>query len=86
MNDNLCWNSVCLCPNCAAKYENCSKDISVLYKQIITSRITKNTTKIMLDFELNNKKVAITYNTKHFLALRKVISLIDEENMLDYDN
>lgn len=87
LNDDLCWNSVCLCPNCSAKYNYCSKDISSLYKQIMSNRVIyKDTKKITLEFELSNEKIFITYNTKHFLALRKILALIDEENMLDYDN
>lgn len=33
------WNSLCLCPNCAMRYQICSKDVSDFYDQIMTENI-----------------------------------------------
>ena len=76
---DLAWNSLCLCPNCAAKYNVCTRDISNLYKQILTKRIPKDdTVPMILTIELDGKSQEIRYALDHFLALRKAFKLIDE--------
>ena len=76
---DLAWNSLCLCPNCATKYNVCTRDISSLYKQILTKKIPKDSGKaITLTIELDGTSQEIMYAQEHFLALRKAFVLIDE--------
>ena len=75
----LAWNSLCLCPNCAAKYIVCSKDISDLYEQILNIEIDENDTKqIVLTIELDGKEQPIIYVYEHFKALKEAIKIIDD--------
>lgn len=76
----LGWNSLCLCPNCAMKYDVCSRDISSLYEQILEKPIGEGkTSKVILTIELNGKNQSICYEPEHFWALKKVIQLLDNE-------
>ena len=77
---HLAWNSLCLCLNCAAKYDVCSRDLNGLFEQIMQTEIIEgNPERIVLSIELDGKRQEIRYIPKHFLALKKVIQLIDEE-------
>ena len=77
---NLAWNSLCLCPNCAAKYDVCSRDLNGLYEQIINQEVIEgDDDPIILTITLDNKIQQIHYVPKHFLALKKVLQLIDKE-------
>ena len=76
---DLAWNSLCLCPNCAAKYSVCSRDISGLYHQILETKIpSSKSTTIVLTIELDGKIQEIKYSAEHFAALKKAIKLIDK--------
>lgn len=76
---NLAWNSLCLCPNCAAKYRVCSRDLNGLYKQIMQTEVIEgDPERIVLSIELDGKRQDIRYIPKHFLALKKVMQLIDD--------
>ena len=78
----IAWNSLCLCPNCAAKYEVCSKNLDGLYGQILATEVIEgDARRIVLTIELADKIQEIHYEPEHFLALKKVIQLIDEENL-----
>ena len=77
---NLAWNSLCLCPNCAAKYDVCSRDLNGLFEQIMQTEVIEGDPKrIVLTIELDGKKQDIRYVPKHFLALKKVMELIETE-------
>lgn len=76
----LGWNSLCLCPNCAMKYDVCSRDITNLYEQILGRAIKEGEEdKVVLTIELNGTRQSIYYDPEHFLALKKAIQLIDDE-------
>lgn len=77
---HLAWNSLCLCPNCAAKYDVCSRDLNGLFEQIMQTEIIEgDPERIVLSIELDGKRQEIRYIPKHFLALKKVMQLIDDE-------
>lgn len=77
---SLAWNSLCLCPNCAAKYDVCSRDLNGLYEQIMAQEIIEgDTERFVLTIELGGKMQKIHYIPKHFLALQTVMKLIDKE-------
>ena len=68
-----------LCPNCAAKYKNCSLDISDVPRQVEEKNekeIEKDSKKIEIQISLNNEIQKIKYVPKHFLALKTVLNLL----------
>lgn len=76
----LAWNSLCLCPNCAAKYNVCSRDLNGLFEQIMQTEIIEgNSERIVLSIELDEQPQDIRYTPEHFLTLKKAMQLIDEE-------
>ncbi len=77
---HIAWNSLCLCPNCSAKYNVCSRDLSGLFEQIMLTEIIEgDIEKIVLTIELDGKQQEIHYIPKHFLALKTVMKLIEDE-------
>lgn len=78
---DICWNSLCLCPNCAARYEYCSKSLSGLFDQILQIEvIERDRERIVLTIELDGSKQEIHYVPKHFLALQTVVKLIHNKS------
>lgn len=74
------WNSICLCPNCAARYDHCSKDLNGLYEQIMEASIPSNGGAIIsVEIELAEKQQAINFRAAHFRLLQRALQLIDEE-------
>lgn len=67
------WNSLCLCPNCAAEYNYCSKKISGIYDQVIQTEVEPGSEEpININIEMpegTHKK--IHYSPRHFLALKE---------------
>ena len=75
----LAWNSLCLCPNCAAKYRYSAKKISGLIEQIESERIVAgDPEEKRLEIELAGRTVAISFVPKHLLALKEGIKTIDD--------
>ena len=74
----LAWNSLSLCPNCAAKYRYCSKNLDGLYKQITTRRAPNGSAEIVLEIEINNQVQKIHFTPEHFQILQKAVWAIDE--------
>lgn len=65
------WNTLCLCPNCAAKYMYCAKDLSSFLEQVKNQIVEANSEKyINITIELQNKQTEIKFSPKHFLALQ----------------
>jgi hypothetical protein len=76
----LGWNSLCLCPNCAARYEVCAKDISGLYDQIQSKNVADGDMEIIfLHIKLEGKPEKIGYVPKHFLAMQTVLIEIESK-------
>lgn len=75
---NTAWNSLCLCPNCAMRYQVCSKDISDLYDQIMEENINIGNNKVELYIQLDGKEQKITYCIEHFLFLKRGLQVLDE--------
>lgn len=72
-SDYLCWNSLSLCPNCAAKYEVCSKDMSSFEEQILGKRVNKNDpTPIKIGFKLEGEYTEISFDPRHFFDMQTV--------------
>lgn len=70
----LGWNSLCLCPNCAAKYKYGIKNLSDFERQINSITINDGDEEfIYLHIGIQNKEVRIKYSPKHFLALQTAL-------------
>ncbi len=76
----LGWNSLCLCPNCAAKYNYCSKKISSLYEQIKDLNIVPDSEEpILIDIELPvNHKEQISYSPRHLISLQQALKVFSD--------
>lgn len=76
----LAWNSWCLCPNCAAKYDYCSRNLDDFFEQIVKIQaISGGQQQVILTIGLENRRQEVRYTPEHFLALKKAIELIDED-------
>ena len=67
------WNSLCLCPNCAAKYLYGAKDLSDFEDQVSSTRVERGENEyIDIHIRLQDTDEIIHYTPKHFLALQTV--------------
>ncbi|MBQ5989840.1 MAG: hypothetical protein IJL67_10130 [Oscillospiraceae bacterium] len=68
---SIAWNSLCLCPNCAAKYDVCTRNMSGVYEQILSQTVIEGDVEdIVVSFELDGNVQDIKFCAKHFLALQ----------------
>ena len=75
----LAWNSLCLCPFCAAKFEVCSRNMEDMPEQIRKQEIYNgDDERIIITMELAEERQEISFVPKHFLALQKGLQLLDE--------
>ncbi len=75
------WNSLSLCPNCAAEYNYCSKKISTIYDQVMAAEIIPDDDEpIDITIEMpEGKQRLIKYSPRHLLALKKAFELFAKE-------
>jgi len=77
--NDLAWNSLSLCPFCAAMYKVCSRNMEDLPEQIRNQEVINgDDDRIILTMELAEEKQEIYFVPKHFLALQKGLQLLDE--------
>ena len=70
------WNSLCLCPNCAAKYRYGVKDISEFYSQVQEKDVEAYSDEtINIQISLQDQQEEIHYSPKHFLALKTAMEV-----------
>jgi hypothetical protein len=74
------WNSLCLCPNCAAEYNYASKKISSMYDQIMSLDVEPGSDETVdIDIEMPvGKRRRIRYSPRHFMALKEAMKLFAE--------
>lgn len=71
------WNSLSLCPNCAAEYNYCSKNISQIYEQVKDINIESSSDeaiRINIELPVHTKK-EIMYSPRHLLALQRAFEI-----------
>lgn len=79
-NLELGWNTLSLCPNCAAKYLYCAKNLSTFVEQLDSVNVEANSNKnIEIKIELQEKEVSIKFKPKHFLALKTAFEIYGKE-------
>ncbi len=75
------WNSLCLCPNCAAEYHYCSKKIATLYDQVMHTEVEIDSDDpICINIEMPegiNRK--IHYSPRHFIALKEALKVFTQK-------
>ena len=72
--ESMGWNSLCLCPNCAAKYLYGSKDLSDFARQVMETEIEPGSDQYLnIQVELQGQQQIIRYAPKHILALKTVL-------------
>lgn len=78
-SSGLGWNSLCLCPNCAAEYLHCSKKISSIHDQVLGTVVEPDSDEpIGIRIELpEGTRRTIRYSPRHFLALKKAFEIFD---------
>ena len=70
----LGWNSLCLCPNCAAKYKYGPKDLTEFESQVESTEVESGEEDfIYLHIGMQHEDVRIKYTPKHFLALQTAL-------------
>lgn len=70
------WNSLCLCPNCAAEYLYGGRDLRAVPEQVMGCEIESGSyDRIAIMVELQGRQTAIQYTPKHLLALRSALKV-----------
>ena len=75
----LGWNTLCLCPNCAAEYIYSSKKISDLYEQVMVAKIEPGSNEwiqIQIEMPLGVER-NIRYSPRHMLAVKKAFEIFE---------
>ena len=73
---DLCWNSLCLCPNCAAKYRYGPKDISDFVEQVDAQEVKAGADEsIPIHIGLQDRMETIHYAPRHFIALKAALNV-----------
>lgn len=74
------WNSLCLCPNCAAKYQHGVKDMSDFYEQVKNKQVEEHSYDyISIRIGLQDREEFIKYTPKHFLALKTALEVYSKK-------
>ena len=75
------WNTLCLCPNCAAEYRYCAKDLSDLEKQVENTQIEDRKNEyIEVYITLKGLRTKIMYTPRHFSALQTAFKAFKNHN------
>ena len=79
LNLGLGWNTLCLCPNCAAKFKYSQLTISSLIEQAQSINIDAAQSAFFdISISLEGKPTTIRFTPKHLLALQVAIQKIKE--------
>ena len=74
------WNTLSLCPTCAAKYLYCAKNIDSMIEQIQQINVHPNVGEdILLTIELMGKTTNIKFTPRHFIALKAAFEAYSKE-------
>ena len=74
------WNSLCLCPNCAAEFKYGKKNLSELIAMIQDYHVKENDENLITcRIEMQGEQRTIKYTGKHFLALQKAIEYYSDD-------
>lgn len=69
------WNTLCLCPNCAAKYMYCAKNLDTFSEQVLNQTVeAKKDDYIIIKIELQEQQIEVKFTPAHFLALQSAFN------------
>lgn len=72
------WNSLCLCPNCAAEFKYGKKNLSQLISMIENYKIKEGDENLIdCNIEMQGEPRTIKYTAKHFLALQRAVEFYE---------
>lgn len=78
------WNTLCLCPNCAAEYRYCSKNLDRFEEQVDATNVQAGMNDyISLEIELKSQSTKIMFTPKHFIALKAAFNVYKEHGNID---
>lgn len=70
------WNTLCLCPTCAAEYRYCSKNLDGFEKQVDTTVVKSGQSDyIPIQIILKGVSTQIRFTPKHFIALKTAFNV-----------
>ena len=70
------WNTLCLCPTCAAEYRYCSKNLDGFEKQVDTTVVKSGQSDyISIQILLKGVPTQIRFTPKHFIALKTAFNV-----------
>ena len=80
------WNSLCLCPNCAAEFKYGKKNLSELISMIQNYHVEEQDENLIVcTIEMQGEKRTIKYTGKHFLALQRAIKIYEQDSANEQD-
>ncbi len=78
------WNTLCLCPTCAAEYRYCSKNLSGFEEQVETTIVEAGKNQLIpIQIELKCQLTQILFAPKHFIALKAAFKVYKEHGNED---
>ena len=81
------WNSLCLCPNCAAKYRFGRKNMSGFRERIDSAVVEAGSEEyIEIEIGLQDKRENIHYSPKHMLSLKKAVQFYKRDRSNEDDD
>ena len=70
------WNTLCLCPTCAAEYRYCSKNLDSFEEQVEQTIVEVGKNELMpIEIELKQQKIKIGFTPRHFIALQSAFKV-----------
>lgn len=73
------WNTLCLCPNCAAEYRYCAKNLDTFEDQVEHTIVEpKKNEYITIQIKLKGQPTNIKFTPRHFIALKSAFKVYKE--------
>lgn len=74
------WNTLCLCPTCAAEYRYCSKNLDSFEEQVERTVVEADKNDyIAIKIELKGKETVIHFTPRHFIALQAAFKVYKKQ-------
>jgi len=78
------WNTLCLCPTCAAEYRYCSKNLLGFEEQVETTIVKAGKNELIpIQIELKCQPTQIMFAPKHFIALKAAFIVYKQHGNID---
>lgn len=75
------WNTLCLCPNCAAEYRYCAKNLDTFEEQVEQTVVEpRKGDDVTISIQLKGKPTQIKFTPRHFIALQSAFKVYKAHN------